>query len=633
MATSGQEPDREVSSDMIGECVVIKCCEPCTRKHTSSNATIFCKTCNEHLCEPCRNIHIIYKSGTHDTVAIEDLDSIPVVVTMKGMDKCRDHNKTIKFFCEDHSKLCCNTCAFIHRKCDNVNELASLSNLEGLELQDLNKTLLKLTIDNVSIKRNSEKALSETNENLPKQIDEIKDRIIDILNKEQIKIIKDADIFKAEEMKRLGEITKACSHMNSNINELIPFISAVGKHGTTQQKYIITKVIKDNIKDIETQITEERNKHVHSTVSVEFSKQLLSLLSEEKGFVKLKVERHFTHTVSSARNPTSPHNRNHRRSLKNLPARKPELAPEPPTEETIERRDTTSIMSLPVTTGCSSASAQAAPIKAVTLEQLLSVDIKQTEDDGKEPFLSGLKFLPDGRLVTVDNNNKKCILMDGRLQIQGKPYKFNKYPRDVECLSQCELAVTMSGKTVCLLSVSHDNVIVLTREIKTSTDVFSICCRTPTNMVFSTCDDSRPVRMITQAGIESDFDRVPFTKKTYKLGESKCTYVTSKNTLVLTDRYAHTVYMYDTVKGTSRAVTNANIQQPVGACVGPGDTVLVCSGARDYVVHLTDKGDILGTYRVDMTLPFSMCMNKDGTRLAVSNGTIGMRKLMMYKLS
>ncbi|KAH3815868.1 hypothetical protein DPMN_144402, partial [Dreissena polymorpha] len=177
------------------------------------------------------------------------------------------------------------------------------------------------------------------------------------------------------------------------------------------------------------------------------------------------------------------------------------------------------------------------------MELLVSVDIKQTGDDQKEPFLSGLDFLPDGRLVAVDNWNWKCIILDDRLQILGTPYTFNAYPYDVVCLAQCEDSVS---------------------SINTST--------------------------------ESDFDRVLFNNKTYTFEESKCTYVPSKNTLVLTDRYAHTVYMFDTVKGTSRAVTNENIQRPIGACVGPGDTVLVCSGAKNSIVHITVDGDILCTY-------------------------------------
>ncbi|KAH3803801.1 hypothetical protein DPMN_132069 [Dreissena polymorpha] len=88
-------------------------------------------------------------------------------------------------------------------------------------------------------------------------------------------------------------------------------------------------------------------------------------------------------------------------------------------------------------------------------------------------------------------------------------------------------------------------------------------------------------------GVESDFEHVTFPDKKYKINESMCTYVQSKNTLVLTDRFANTVHMYDNVNGTSKAVTDRNILQPRDACVGPGDTVLVCSEMKDSIVHPT----------------------------------------------
>ncbi|KAH3797562.1 hypothetical protein DPMN_151145 [Dreissena polymorpha] len=140
--------------------------------------------------------------------------------------------------------------------------------------------------------------------------------------------------------------------------------------------------------------------------------------------------------------------------------------------------------------------------------------------------------------------------------------------------------------------------------------------------------------MISVGWVESDFDHsLTFPSKTYKLDESTCTYIQSKNTLVLTDRYAHTVFMFDTVNGTSRAVTNQNIQEPRGCCVGPGDTVLVCSENKNSIVHMTNNGNILGTYPVDMKFPGTICVSKDGTRLVVSNSAVGTRKLHLYKIS
>ncbi|KAH3870592.1 hypothetical protein DPMN_033780 [Dreissena polymorpha] len=156
----------------------------------------------------------------------------------------------------------------------------------------------------------------------------------------------------------------------------------------------------------------------------------------------------------------------------------------------------------------------------------------------------------------------------------------------------------------------------------------------PSHMVVSTVDDLRPARMISVDGVESDFDHfLTCPVKTYGEDESMCTYVQSKNTLVLTDRFAHTVKMYDTVKGTSRAVTNENIQEPRGACPGPGHTVLVCSQNNHSIVHLPFDGTILGNYPVYIKYPYIICVSKDGIRLAVSNCAYDIWKLHLYKIS
>ncbi|KAH3689397.1 hypothetical protein DPMN_191738 [Dreissena polymorpha] len=258
------------------------------------------------------------------------------------------------------------------------------------------------------------------------------------------------------------------------------------------------------------------------------------------------------------------------------------------------------------------------------------MDIKQIGGDEK-PFLTGLDFLPDGRLVAVDSWKCQCLIMNHQLQRLGTPYKFNTNPLDVVCLSQAELTVTMRNKAVCLLYVSPDNSISLTKKINIAIDVFSICCMTQTEMVVSTHNDARPMRMITKSGVVPGIDHLLFPSKTYQLEESRCTYIQSTNSLVLTDRLAHTLYINDKVK--SRAITDDNIRQPRAACVGPGDTVLVCSAAKNSIVHVTVDGTILGSYKVDVRWPYTLCINKDRSRLVVSGCDIDMSKLLMYKLS
>ena len=61
--------------------------------------------------------------------------------------------------------------------------------------------------------------------------------------------------------------------------------------------------------------------------------------------------------------------------------------------------------------------------------------------------------------------------------------------------------------------------------------------------------------------------------------------------------------------------------------------MLVCSIRKHSIVHLSVDGNILGTYPVDMQKPTSIGLSKNGTRLAISNGAKGEKKLQLYKIS
>ncbi|KAH3804206.1 hypothetical protein DPMN_132488 [Dreissena polymorpha] len=56
-----ESPNHHSASDMIGECVVIKQCETCLQDNTSVEATLFCTSCTEFLCDECKSGHIRYK--------------------------------------------------------------------------------------------------------------------------------------------------------------------------------------------------------------------------------------------------------------------------------------------------------------------------------------------------------------------------------------------------------------------------------------------------------------------------------------------------------------------------------------------------------------------------------------------
>ncbi|XP_052222643.1 uncharacterized protein LOC127838718 isoform X6 [Dreissena polymorpha] len=732
------DSNRDNAGDFIGESAVTQSCEPCMKTNISKTATVFCKDCDEYLCDTCKNPHTVYKPGQHNIVNSQGSKSSSVILDMKGMDKCHEHAREIEFFCQDHSKLCCLSCVLIHRKCDQLDEIAKVSRQTRPELQALKHSLIKLQSeadDFLADCKQSETGLNESIAKISSEVDTMKDRIIKLFEEAKQKLISEAKQFKIADVKRIGNKRDASLKVKEELNKVLSMCCVVLDSGTPSQQYIYSELMKEKRKTIESTMDDQRKIKFLSTMTVSFPKEVTSLLEMGSNSIKLNCvgnkTGNFVHsnlniynmfgsgggggfqfgtpttttsgtgsgilggtqpatgggfyfgsTASSVpagsfakgfsqATPATPATGSFGFGATSTPANTtgstsgfglgatPGAASTGNTVFSLGGAKTTASTGFSLTgttpasgsTGFSFGATRSSATPGFTglvdtspislsqprpliLEQLVSVDLPKTGDDERKPLLTGLDFLPDGRLVAVDNQNKTCIILNERLQRLGTPYKFKSNPQCVVCVSHDTLGVTFGGgKAVCLLSVSTDNTIWLTRAIKTSSEFDSICCMSPSNMVVSTYNDPRPARMISVDGVETDFEHITFPVKTYKIWESKCTYVQSKNTLVLTDQPANTVYMYDTVNGTSRAVTNENIQGPRGACVEPGDTVLVCSQNNHSIVHLTIDGKILGTYPVDMEYPRSICVSKYGTRLAVSNIARGNTKLQLYKIS
>jgi len=81
------------------------------------------------------------------------------------------------------------------------------------------------------------------------------------------------------------------------------------------------------------------------------------------------------------------------------------------------------------------------------LEHLMTLALVKTEGDEKFPFVTGIDFLPDGRLAAVDHFNWKCFILDDQLRRKGS-YNFEAYPQDVTCYNGDKLAVTLANPYV-----------------------------------------------------------------------------------------------------------------------------------------------------------------------------------------
>jgi len=184
------------------------------------------------------------------------------------------------------------------------------------------------------------------------------------------------------------------------------------------------------------------------------------------------------------------------------------------------------------------------------------------------------------------------------------------------------------------MSVSRSNNISLVRTLRTSFPCFSISPMDDDSFVVSTFDHKDSVRTITVHGQEGHIQHAGLPDKTYKVDESKSTYIGTKNILVFTDRYNHTVYLCNIQSGSCQTVQSDKIKEPMGACPGNHGTVFVCSVGTNSILQISPQGKVVMTHDVGMVNPYAVSLSRDGARLAVSNGVAGqMMKIKVFTVS
>jgi len=187
--------------------------------------------------------------------------------------------------------------------------------------------------------------------------------------------------------------------------------------------------------------------------------------------------------------------------------------------------------------------------------------------------------------------------------------------------------------SIALMSVSDDSSITLLMTLSTSFCCYSISSMDADTFIVSTYFHERPVCTIDLQGNVGDIQHKLLPDKSYGLFDSACYYISSTNTLVFSDRDQNTVYMCDVTSGEGHVIKSDKIVRPGHACAGPAGTVFVCSEGTDTLVQLSQDGEILMTHDIGMACPYAVSLNRDGTRLIVSNWTNKQNMIKLFHVS
>ncbi|XP_053392213.1 uncharacterized protein LOC128554903 [Mercenaria mercenaria] len=567
-------------SDAVPGRIEQKLCQPCLSKDTQTVADVFCSTCDEFQCKECSNVHTTHAFlRNHKLVNAKEMKTKQVSFDMMGFDQCNEHQEALKFFCEDEKQLCCSTCAIVdHRKCHRVVEIQKIAGRFTFRSSSIQARLLKVT---EKAKLVVENAKSST-EQLGQDVDAISltiRRMQDDVNKTfedlKVSVAKDAESFKAETLNKLTKKQSDREKLVADATKSLETIDNVHQNGTPSQQFILGHRMKKQVRELSCNVDEECQSLETVTISFDFDDTMklppLPISYYVPGQLTLKCS-----------------------------------SPE----------DVKPITPL-------------API--VKLTKITCIDVKLTGDDVEEPLYSGLDFLPDGRLFAVDNKKRKCLIYNEKLEKVGS-FQLSYTPQSVVAVSEEEVAITSADPCkIDFLRVSKSNDITLIRTCKVMTQYDSICMKDERNFVVGTFDDTRPVRMVSLSGEEKDFS-INFPNKKYPIATSASTYIRNSDKVVLADKNEHTVYIYDVKNNTRVAVKDDQIKKPCGVAVGPSDCILVCSNGTNSIVQISQTGRVLSSYKIDMELPYSVCVSKDKSIIAVTNNLVGVTNLQLFKV-
>ncbi|XP_060578652.1 tripartite motif-containing protein 66-like [Ruditapes philippinarum] len=368
-------------------------CQPCLSKDKKIVADKFCSTCNEFQCIDC--------SGVHNVLAIFKSQKL-LNANVAHVIRCDQHTKVLDYFCEDENKLCCRTCAIVdHRACKSIAEVGKIIGKMTSSSSDLDDILQEAKDNAEDIARDiitSKDQLVQDVQEIHAKIREMRDEVMRMFVELEVAIVKRAKTLQKETLDNLEKKQLQIEKHLHRVTAYLETVQSIFETGTPTQKFIAEQKMGNEVNFVCRNVNEECQNFQTMTISFDFDEQLnlppKSITDFVPGHLTLKY---------------------HSREIVN------------------------------------------AVNKVMTLTPGSSIGLKKTGDDFEQPFFSGIDFLSDGRLVAVDNNNKKFLVYNEKFENVGS-YQLSFYPLSVVAVSEDEVAITSGNEYIIdFLRVSKAN--------------------------------------------------------------------------------------------------------------------------------------------------------------------------------
>ncbi|KAL3887934.1 hypothetical protein ACJMK2_000319 [Sinanodonta woodiana] len=576
----------DVSVETFGE----KFCEFCLKWNRETSAKSFCKDCRRFLCTLCKEHHNETLSRiSHDVIDLStDYDTSIRIPSLSTIEKCLKHlNKSIKFFCMDHSSLCCNTCGFLeHRTCGRV-----------IPIDDMVKTF-----DSKTKSKYLETNIRNIGEHMQGITSKIKENENDIQN-DKSSILKEIRSLRAEinaKLQNLEDDLIASLEGNHKAEDLSlhiqasrgqSLISAIGcdltqldlvmKHGSDLQKVIMLHNMEKNQNRYFKAISEYQEELKYIKLGLEGNTHLQDLINGLNQFGQITVTR------SQTKLPPCP-----------------VVTVSEPTVETVSEFS-------------------GIPLKDRNAVKVSEFSVR-LPDDTSPCYISDVLTLQRAKHIFVDWNNEKIKEYGDNFQLQ-ECMKLQGSPWNACTLRDNKMVVTLPyQKTILVFGIGHKMHIV--GEIKTRLQCWGIAVMKD-EIVITTGRDEHCILVLDINGSEIRTVR-PDNYQSEKLLYPYYAKINRDETSIyISYNNGNKMVAYNTSWNVLFIYTDQDMKVPLGIDTDREGNIFLCGYGSFNVQQISTDGKlikVLITKKEEMKEPLTIQFYRDMDRFCVTycNGDV-----------
>lgn len=555
-------------------------CTPCEKIDDPKPAEQWCLECSEALCLLCaKHHHVLKATDSHSVVKISELKNRKGPIHHDEIVQCSEHSgHALDTYCVDHNKVACSECTREdHTECETVIAVEKVSgeirnSSEALKLLDKLKECTEEAECIVLDRKRTVDKLSATKETVMTKVQCVRDEINSVLDELERILRGDLDNMHAQVVNGLEDQIGRCHLLQKAVDSSRGILQAAIEYGTDNELFVVAHRMEKEFHKYETVLEKETKNLYDMDYNFEQNYEIEHILLALDEIGSVKVNK--TPTIVS-------------------PFIKKHAIAE-------NRFDATSSM------------------------------------DERCAELTGGTFLPDDRLLLVDNANKKLKLFTPVGELLSE-FELSTAPWDITCIPGGMAAVTLPVEKKVMMVSGMNDCITPVDQFNTSGKCYGIAYSYYSRDLVVACDTPGD-GMATVKVLSLNGDEVRDISKD-ETGRS----IISRPSYVATNPFNADVYVTDDCNNTIIGVTmngdvkfvhtHPYLKLPVGIAADNHGCVYVCGNGSCDIHQLSRDGERIRLLIDGLTHPRAIAFDPYKERFLVTSDGSYKSTVQMYELS